>query len=70
MDKLIFKGDMNPPFYEHGQAVRYLGNDGVVQHRKYSKDSNSWSYGVVFDSPLGIQWMNETHVALCAVVNN
>lgn len=62
-----FKGDMTPPKYEHGQAVRYLGNDGVVQHRKHSKDSNRWEYGVVFASPLGIQWMNETQVMLYAV---
>jgi len=67
MSKITFKGDMTPPKYEHGQAVRYLSSDGVVQHRKHSKDTNSWSYGVVFGGMLGLQWMSEEHVKVCAV---
>jgi len=61
---MIFKGDMKPPKYEHGTVIFRDCYRGTINHRKFKENLKEWEYGVIFESPLGLQWISEELVQL------
>ena len=51
---ILFRGDMEPPKFEHGDIIKIGDREGVVQHRRYH--GRNWSYGLIMDGWPGIYW--------------
>lgn len=65
MAKLVFKGSMTTPKYEHGELIQsnLKGKLGVVMHRRYSEASKTWEYGLIIEGWPLIDWVRDYSVS-------